>query len=118
MVVGGYCWTGDSDDSDCPIGKTLKSIEILNLATMTWSDGPDFPYNIAHNDGATSIQDGYLGYSIGGLGEMDGRTFMSKGIMGLESSNGSLRWVPVGNMIRPRLDHTAVKVSLSIIPEC
>ena len=119
MVVGGFCWTGDYPaDPDCPIGKTLKSTEILNLATMTWSDGPEFPYNITQNDGATSIKNSYLGYSIGGSAEKDGRSFISKEIMGLITFNGSLSWVRVENMIRPRLDHTAVKVPLSIIPEC
>ena len=125
IVVGGVCW--GRNDPDCPWGSPyLKSTEILNIADMTWTSGPDFPYGIDGNRGATGIQDGYLGYSIGGVKEVDGEGSDALEIMGLQNSNEGLRWVSVGelNGEEPGAEnarsegHSARKVPMSLIPSC
>ena len=120
VVVGGSCQDMTGNDSDCRNG-TRKSTEILSLANMTWSDGPEFPYHITQSKGVTSVQDDYLGYSIGGLENGYGNAENygeKKEIMGLEKSDGRLRWVFVGNMTTPRFLHAAVKAPMSLFPSC
>ena len=122
VVVGGGCQDMTGNDSDCQNG-TRKSTEILSIANMTWSDGPEFPYHITQNKGVTSVQDDYLGYSIGGLengyGNTENQNFgEKKEIMGLEKSNGRLKWVSVGNITTPRFSHAAVKAPMSLLSSC
>ena len=127
VVVGGTCSSYDFEgnevnDTDCRNG-TRKSTEILSLADMSWSDGPEYPYHVTHSKGVTSDQEKYLGYCTGGLenayGNAEQNNFgENNDIIGLEKSNGRLRWVFVGNMTTPRFLHAAVKAPMSLFPSC
>ena len=96
----------------------LNSSEVLSLSDMTWSNGPDLLYTCEGNQGVSSIQDDYLGYSIGGEGRsVDGRFWdRYQEIWGLKKSNGTLKWIFVTNMTIKRSYHSAVKVPVSMIP--
>ena len=110
VVVGGYCRDYNGNDiPNCDKGR-INSTEILSLADMTWSHGPDFPYEIHHNKGVTSIQDEFLGYSVGGYGHQD--------IMGLKKTNGRLEWVSAGSMTQGRNSMSAIKAPRSLTPFC
>jgi len=95
----------------------MNSTEILSIANMTWSTGPDFPYEIYNNQGVTGLQDGYLGYNIGGYGTQTGWG-SQKEIMGLQKSNGRFQWVSVGSMSEPRYSHAAIRAPRSLTPWC
>ena len=113
-MVGGYCRDDSNTIPNCD-RRRLSSTEILNLSDMTWSPGPDFPYDIYLNKGVTSIQGDILGYSVGGTAR---RGRYQKEIMGLKKSNGHLEWVSVGNMTEGRYSHSAVKAPRSLTPSC
>ena len=119
VVVGGKCWDiFEIGIPNCEFQNfKLKSTEILNIAAMTWSQGPDFPYDVYYNKGVTSIQDEFLGYSIGGYGRRSG-SYIQKEIMGLKKTNGRLEWVSAGNMTEGRYDHSAIKAPRSLTPFC
>ena len=112
VVVGGSCW--DFFEAGVPNcerkNSKLKSTEILSIATMTWSHGPDYPYDIYLPRGVTSIQDEFLGYSVGGYGHQD--------IMGLKKTNGRLEWVSAGTLTEYRAHFSAVKAPRSLTPFC
>ena len=93
----------------------MNATEILSLSDMTWSHGPDFPYDIYFNRGVTSNQDDILGYSVGGSAR---RGKYQKEIMGLKKSNGRLEWVSVGNMTEGRYSASAIKAPRSLTPSC
>ena len=84
---------------------------------MTWSTGPDLPYGTEMSRGVTGLEDGYLGYNIGGFGTRNGRE-SQKEIIGLQKSNGRYQWVSVGSMSEPRYSHAAIKAPRSLTPWC
>ena len=110
-MVGGY-------SRELGRADRLNSTEILSIETMTWSDGPDYPYQVYGNKGVTSDQNDYLGYIVGGAGNPNGGYRYQNEIMGLQKSNGRLEWVSVGDMTSPRAYHSAIRVSVSLIPSC
>ena len=117
VVVGGYCRDYNGNDiPNCDKGR-INSTEILSLADMTWSHGPDFPYEVYNNKGVTSIQDEFLGYSIGGFGRRSG-SYYQKEIMGLKKTNGRLEWVSAGSMTEGRYSMSAIKAPRSLTPFC
>ena len=116
VVVGGSCRDYSGTIPNCDSNR-INSTEILSLSDMTWSYGPDFPYEIRENKGVTSIQDEFLGYSVGGYGTRSGYG-RQKEIMGLKKTNGSLEWVSAGNMNEGRSSHSAIKAPRSLTPSC
>ena len=119
VVVGGTCQTHVDQDPECSKNHGfLNSSEVLSLVDMTWSNGPDLPYTSVGNQGVPSIQDDYLGYSIGGEGRtVDGRWWdRYQEVWGLKKSDGILEWDFVTNMTIKRSYHSAVKVPISMIP--
>ena len=117
VVVGGYCRDYSNTIPNCDKNK-MNSTEILSLADMTWSHGPDFPFELYNNKGVTGLEDeGYLGYSIGGYGTRTGWGSQNE-IMGLQKSNGRFQWVTAGSMSEPRYSHTAIKTPRSLTPSC
>ena len=112
-VVAGTC----RGDPNCGDSLITNSTEILSLADMTWSYGPDFPYEIYNNKGVTSIQDEFLGYSIGGFNVKNEPSYQ-KEIMGLKKTNGRLEWVSAGSMTEGRYSVSALKAPRSLTPLC
>ena len=71
VVMGGY-------DS-----ARLTSTEILDVATMSWTTGPNLPVAVYYNRGVTSETGNYLGFSTGG--SIFGEKFIK--IYGLKETN-------------------------------
>ena len=85
---------------------------------MTWSHGPDFPYETYNNEGVATIQDEFLGYIVGGFKSHKGGGEGLKEIMGLKKTNGRLEWVSAGNMTEGRYSMSAIKAPRSLTPFC
>ena len=103
VVMGGY-------ESD-----RLTSTEILDVATMTWTTGPDLPIPVYDNRGVTSATGPYLGFSTGG--NCDGRR--CREIFGLkETSQNVYTWEEVHSMTTGRTAHHVVNAPKSILPNC
>ena len=92
----------------------LSSTEILDVKTMTWSNGPNLPISVTKNRGVESFTDTYLGFSTGGYtGQVQNK------IYGLKRTSGNTyRWVQVQSMATARYFHSVVNAPTSLLPNC
>ena len=92
----------------------LSSTEILDVKTMTWSNGPNLPTSVTGNRGVESVTDTYLGFSTGGYY----RTVYNN-IYGLKKTSGNTyRWVQVQSMATGRYYHSVVNAPTTLLPNC
>ena len=95
-------------------GERVKSVEILNIASSKWENGPDLPKPIeesalvASDPHDTSV----IAYLIAG---QDGDSALAE-IYSLPRSLTS--WQLVGHLAKKRLWHVALSVTSDILPGC
>ena len=98
-IVGGY-------------SGRISSTEILDVKTMTWSNGPNLPISVYGNRGVESVTDSYLGFSTGGTGPQNK-------IYGLKRTTGNTySWVQVQSMATGRYYHSVVNAPTTLLPNC
>ena len=104
IVGGGY------DD-----GEGLKSVEILDVATMTWQPGPDFPIPLL---GATLVPstDNNIAYLMGGLKKLVERNVYFNSIYTLKPDFS--RWEFAGNMQKKRKNFVALSLNPDFLTGC
>ena len=94
----------------------LSSTEILDVKTMTWSNGPNLPISVTGNRGVESFTDTYLGFSAGGS---DGGSYAYNNVYGLKKTSGNTyRWVQVQSMATGREYHSVVNAPTTLLPNC
>ena len=94
--------------------KDMNSTEILNVGDMTWSFGPNLPIGVNQNAGVESVDDSYLGFSVGGHRNHYG---VFKEIYGLQNTKENvLKWVKFGEMDENRHSHTVANVPWLLLP--
>ena len=92
----------------------LSSTEILDVKTMTWSNGPNLPISVERNRGVESFTDNYLGFSTGGYYRS-----VRNNIYGLKKTSGNTyRWVQVQSMATGRYYHSVVNAPTTLLPNC
>ena len=102
-VVGGWA------------GTRLSSTEVLNINSLTWTDGPDLPNALYGNSVVESVEIEYLGFSMGGSLQHETPT---NDIFGLRESSSSSIWEKIGTMNLPREKFAAVNAPKSLVPSC
>ena len=121
-VFGGSDGTVDGSSDGGIDGTLTSSTEVLNVSNLTWSDGPSLPNAMAGNTGLESVDEQFLGFSIGGyrqLGPITWSNYMHQhSIFGLQNSGGNQRWVYVGRMKSSRSFPTAVNAPSSLTFNC
>ena len=94
----------------------FSSTEILDVKTMTWSNGPNLPITVIRNRGVESFTDTYLGFSTGGT------NYYWNGynnVYGLKKTSGNTyRWVQVQSMATGRYWHSVVNAPTTLLPNC
>ena len=95
---------------------SLSSTEILDVKTMTWSNGPNLPTSVTGNRGVESVTDTYLGFSTGGTSR---GWNAQNNIYGLKKTSGNTyRWVQVQSMATGRYYHSVVNAPTTLLPNC
>lgn len=99
---------------------TVKSTEVLNVSNLTWSNGPNLPGVVVDNAGVPSVDNKYLGFSVGGYRRAYYTQYRYPGVYGLLNSNGNQRWIEVGSMNEGRgeLSSGAANVPSSFLNSC
>ena len=110
VVIGGY------NNLPPNIGP-LSTTEILNVETLTWSNGPSLPSPMTDFGAVESFEVPYLGFVIGGTTNSNYAP-----ILGLQKINGdigeTLQWDFVRSTDNGRYGHTVVNAPLSMLPSC
>ena len=95
----------------------LSSTEILDVKTMTWSNGPNLPISVTGNRGVESFTDTYLGFSTGGTSCCSWSA--QNNIYGLKKTSGNTySWVQVQSMATGRYYHSVVNAPTTLLPNC